>query len=186
MTGLKLGRLALCAAMSIATFAAPASAASLITDAFMANVKPNVAFLEQSSKLALGRSTSAPVLAYAQTGAADATRLAEAVSNVVPTAEASLNTEMLTGRSVAIDGETGLGQAANGRKPRGDKDLANLTALSGRKFLDAYWLDQLDALSQLRADYEKYAEDGDDPALVAMAKRELPAVEHRLALLSKI
>ena len=52
----------------------------------------------------------------------------------------------------------GLGQAANGRAPLGRADLDGLAALSGRKFLDAFWLKQLDALSQLRADYTSYAE----------------------------
>ena len=94
----------------------------------------------------------------------------------------------MTGRSVAIDDapKGGPAMAANGRAPLGRKDLDALLKLSGRKFDDALWLKQVDALSQLRADYQAYADDGDDPALAAMAQRELPKVEHRLELLSKI
>ena len=171
---------------------APAKAASPITEAFLANVRPNVEFLDRSSKLATERSASAAVREYAQGEMADAINTATlierwapariAVASAAPDANA-----LITGRSVSVDGLTGgMGQAANGRSPMGDKDLDALAKLSGKKFLDAFWLKQLDALSQLRADYRAYADDGDDAALVAMAQRALPEVEHRLALLSKI
>ena len=94
---------------------------------------------------------------------------------------------LMTGRSVAIDGPTaGLGQSANGRQPLGEADVASLAKLNGRKFNDAFWVAQVDALSQLRADYQAYIDDGDDSTLIAMAKGELSKVEARLAALSKI
>ncbi len=174
------------AALTIVAIASPTLAASPITDAFVANIRPNLDFLERSSKLALARPLQLDVRNYAQGEVAETSRLAEGFRAVQlaesgPTADA-----VTTGRSVAVDAPAGLGQAANGRAPLGRKELENLAKLSGRKFIDAFWLKQVDALSQLRADYETYAQDGDDPALVAFAKRELPAVEHRLALLSKI
>ena len=79
-----------------------------------------------------------------------------------------------------------LGQAANGRTALGRGGVASLAQLRGRGFDDALWLKQVDALSQLRADYRAYADDGDDTALSKLAERELPRVEARLAALSKM
>ena len=176
---------ALVLAGAAALFSGQAFAASSITDAFLANVTPNVSFLEASSKLALDRSKSGSVRFYAQGEIAEVSMVADALSHPAPVvADAGTVT---TGRSVAIaSGADGFGQAANGRPPLGRADLDSLRKLSGRKFLDAFWLKQLDALSQLRADYQSYAAHGDDPALVAMAQRELHAVENRLALLTRI
>ena len=171
----------------------PAAADPTITEAFLANVKPNVAFLEQSSQLALVRSKGAAheaMRAYAQGELTDAMTTAVALDDSQAVRVASIvpanNQDVSMGRSVAIAPASGLGQAANGRSPMGPKDVDGLTRLSGRAFFDAFWLKQVDALSQLRADYEDYAQNGDDAALVAMAKRRLPDVEHRLALLSKL
>ncbi len=166
----------------------PALADPTITEAFLANVKPNVRFLEQSSQLAAARANGPALRVYAQDELNDARTAAVALDDAQAVRFASLvpasGDEISTGRSVAVD--AGLGQAANGRPPMGPKDVDSLAKLSGRAFLDAFWLKQLDALSQLRADYESYARDGDDAALVAMAKRRLPEVEHRLASLSKL
>ncbi len=177
---------------SVAIAQAPAWAASPITVAFLANVKPNIVFLDRSSRLAVDRSSSATLRAYAQDEVPEVTRSAQLLNgtapNVQPSAFASADANALvTGRSVSVDGPTGgAGQSANGRQPLGEADVVDLSKMSGRKFTDAFWLKQVDALSQLRADYQAYVDDGDDSALVAMAKRELIVVEHRLALLSKI
>ena len=166
--------------------------ASPMTEAFLANVKPNVDFLDRSSRLAAGRANDETVRSYARAEATDAVRMAGMLKGVASqggnTAVASADSAVLmTGRSVAVDGPTGgLGQSANGRQPLGDIDLGSLARLSGRKFNDAFWVAQVDALSQLRADYQAYIDDGDDAALIAMAKRELGDVEGRLAALSKI
>ena len=171
---------------------APAFAASPISNAFMANVQSNVGFLAASSRIALDRSTSQVVRTFADAEAADAARidlaLAEARPNDGTTKLAAVDTDaLMTGRSVSIDVPTGgPAKAANGRAPLGAADLAALGKLSGKKLDDALWQKQLDALSQLRSDYQAYADDGDDPALAAMAQRELSKVEARLAALSKI
>ena len=165
--------------------------ASPMTEAFLANVTPNVDFLDRSSRLAAERTGDAAVRSYARTEASDAVRVAELLKGVAPqgrTAVASADSAVLmTGRSVAVDGPTGgLGQSANGRQPLGNAEVDTLAKLTGRKFNDAFWVAQVDALSQLRADYQAYIDDGDDAALIAMAKRELRGVEGRLAALSKI
>ena len=187
LRALTVAGLALAAAPAFA-----ASSASPMTEAFLANVKPNVDFLDRSSHLAADRTSDAAVRTYARAEAGDAVRTAELLKGVAPnsgrTAVASADSAVLmTGRSVAIDGPTaGLGQSANGRQPLGDVDVASLAKLNGRKFNDAFWVAQVDALSQLRADYQAYIDDGDDAALIALAKRELANVEGRLAALSKI
>ena len=184
MTKMKLG-----AALAVALFGCtPAFAASTVTDLFMANVRANVAFLDQSGKLASTHSTSTAVRSFARVEIADAFRTAEMLNGVAPPvqfAEASPDRDVvITGRSAAV--VPPLGQAANGRTALGAGDVEDLAALKGRSFDDALWLKQVDALSQLRADYETYAASGDDEVLVAVAKRELPKVEARLASLSRI
>ena len=175
------------AALAIATLAVtPASAASTVTNLFMANVKANVAFLDESAKLAAAHSRSATVRAFAKAQVAEAVRIASLLDGVAPRvemADASGDT-MVTGRSVATT--PAMGQAANGRAALGRSDVGELAKLAGRSFDDALWLKQVDALSQLRADYETYAAHGDDAVLVAVSKRELPKVEARLMALTKI
>ena len=184
MTKIKLG-----ATLAIFVVACtPVLAASTVTDLFMANVKANVAFLDQSGKLASTHSTSPAVRSFAKAEVAVAFRTAEMLDGVAPsiqTASVSPDADaVVTGRSAAT--VPPLGQAANGRTALGQGDVASLAQLKGRNFDDALWLKQVDALSQLRADYETYAAHGDDAVLVAVAKRELPKVEQRLLALSKI
>ena len=177
---------------TLGLLSAPVLAASPISNAFLANVQANVDFLAKSSQLALDRSTSRPARAFAQAEAADSARMNVALNEAKPaegaTKLAAADTDaLMTGRSVAIDVPVGgRAKAANGRSPLDGNDLDALSKLSGKKFDDALWLKQVDALSQLRADYQAYADDGDDPALGALAERELPKVEARLAALSKI
>ena len=189
MITIRLGAAFLVGALAVS--ANPAFAASPISNAFIANVQANVDFLAQSSRIALDRSTSVVLRGFAQTEAADAVRIDMALAEARPsegTKLAAADTDaLMTGRSVAIDAPTGgPAKAANGRSPMGRADLAVLGKMSGKKLDDALWLKQVDALSQLRADYQAYADDGDDPALAALAQRELPKVEARLAALSKI
>lgn len=176
-------------ALSAGAVATPASAASTVTELFMANVKANVAFLDGSSKLASTHSRSAVVRKLAASEIAEATHTASLLDHVAPAtrvAAASTGTDdaMLTGRSAATTAP--IGQAANGRAALGADDVASLDRLQGKRFDDALWLKQLDALSQLRADYETYAASGDDAVLRSVAKAELPRVEARLLALSKI
>lgn len=129
---MRMSRLAaLClATCGFAGMASP-SFASQLTDAFVANAKPNVDFLDKSSRLALERSPSRRVKAYAQDVAAretivDNTIVAWWQSNTPAGASAALGTasaqadrdpldkmagdvsklvdgSLLTGRSVAVE-----------------------------------------------------------------------------------
>ena len=189
-----MNKIRLCAAVlasALSLTVAPAFAASPISSAFMANVRANLDFLARSSELAVGHAASSAARDFARSEAADVARTSVALDEARPsegTKLAAADTDaLMTGRSVAIDAPIGgPAKAANGRAPLGAKDLDALAKLSGKTFDDALWLKQVDALSQLRADYQAYADDGDDPALGAMAERELPKVEARLAALSKI
>ena len=172
-----------------------ASAASPMTVGFAANVRANVAFLDSASRIALGRSDDAGTRVFARGEPQDATKTAALLRDVIPPETmAASNDSVMTGRSVAVDGTASsdvagrvtVDQAANGRAAMGQDELDRLRTLSGREFNDLYWQTQLDALSQLESDYRTYIAHGDDQALVATAKRELPRVMRRLALLTKI
>ena len=183
-----MSKIKFCIALAVSVVACtPVYAASTVTDLFMANVKANAAFLDKSGKLAATHSKTAAVRAFAKAEIAEAFRTAEMLDGVAPTRMAAASPDgdaVVTGRSAAI--VPPLGQAANGRSALGQGDVASLAKLQGRSFDDALWLKQVDALSQLRADYETYAAHGDDEVMVAAAKRELPKVEARLLALSKI
>ena len=175
----------------LALTAAPAFAASPISNAFVANVQANLDFLAQSSQMAVDHGKSVSARAFAADQLADAERSHGALNAAQPAGGAALSAAdtdaLMTGRSVAIDTPAGgPAKSANGRAPLGDHDLSSLSELKGKAFDDALWLKQVDALSQLRADYRAYADDGDDTALIKLAERELPRVEARLAALSKM
>lgn len=173
-------------AVFCAVSCSPVLAASSLTALFMANVKANVAFLDRSGKLAATRTSNRAIREFASTQVTEAFRMAEMLG-VAPIRMAATSPDsdaVITGRSAAT--VQSLGEAANGRSALGQDDVSDLAHLQGRKFDDKLWLKQIDALSQLRADYEFYAAHGDDQVLVAVARRELPKVEAHLLALSKV
>ena len=70
--------------------------------------------------------------------------------------------------------------------PRGQEDIDALYGAEGKDLDDSYKLAQIDALTQVQADYQDYIAHGDDTALKALAVRELPKVTKRLAFLNKL
>lgn len=171
--------------------ASPAFAASPISNAFVANVQANLDFLAQAGRMASDRADTSAVKSFAADQLADSERTHVALDAARPAGGAGLaaadTDALMTGRSVAIDAPTGgPAKSANGRAPLGAYDISSLSELKGKAFDDALWLKQVDALSQLRADYRAYADDGDDPALSKLAEQELPKVEARLAALSRL
>ena len=200
----------------------PAFAGSAMSDAFVANVHPNVDFLDSSSRLALDVSSNTKIRAFARgeateqtitsnslvawtqtntrAGAAVALGDVQAADPLATIATAPLDVAgnvatgvdgVVTGRSVAVDRPLApltVTPAATTRTaapgvllPAGEADMARLSKLHGRQF-DAFYLStQTDALHQLATLYLDYMHDGDDPALRAIAARELPRVQHRLA-----
>ena len=58
--------------------------------------------------------------------------------------------------------------------------------MSGREFDALYRSTQLESLRQLSVFYRHYAVSGDDQALQALARRELPRVNARIVELRKL
>lgn len=183
---------------------APSAFASQLTDAFVANAKPNVDFLDRSSRLALERSPSRAVKAYAQDVAAretivDNTFVAWWQSNTPAGASAALGTpapaerdplggvtgdvtrlvdgSLLTGRSVAVERLDPVVVSAPKSPliPSQEADYEKLKTLSGRRFDAFYKLSQRNALRQLVALYRDYASRGDDQALRSVSTLQLDA-----------
>lgn len=179
---------ALVASTLLATaFVPSASAASAVTDAFMANLTPNVDFLDRSSRFALTNSKSVKLKTFAHKEAADQTLTANALYDWSQTggatAVATADLPLQTGRSVATAGQTPI---VDNRLPAGQEDLDLLGGLDGKEFDDTYKAKQVVALQQVEADYKDYIAKGDDPILLAIASRELPKVERALAEIGKL
>ena len=167
----------------------PANAASASTKLFLENATPNVDFLDRSSRMALTNSKNTRLRAFALSEAAEQTKAANAIYDWTkaspPVAVASADSgQVLTGRSAAVDGQTA--QLVDNRLPLGQEDLDGLEGLNGKEFDDTYKAKQSDALNQMKTDYQDYVVKGDDPALKAIAARELPNIERRLTLLRKL
>ena len=174
----------------------PAYAASTATEAFVANVHPNVDFLDQSSRLALTTSGDAKVRAFAREEATEQTLASNSLvawtETHTPTGVTDGVGDVLTGRSVAIDvpltpvtpAITVTRTPAPGTLlPSEQTDMDRLSTLRGRRFDAFYMTTQKDALRQLATLYTDYLREGDDPALRDMAERQLLIVKHRLAQL---
>ena len=232
----KIGLCALLATGSllIAGAGAPALVDQAMNEAFVANVRPNVDFLDRSSRIALDKSSNARIKAFAHSEAKDETITAnslvawtqtntgsgEAVAlgavpvqaiagplgpisdlATAPLAVAGNVTldvtggvdEVLTGRSVAIDNPaaplvvTRTPDPTVARTlPAQGKDLTRLSSLNGREFNALYVSTQSDALHQLATLYRDYLRNGNDPALRAIATRELPKINDRIADLRRL
>ena len=166
----------------VACALSPAHAASPATEAFLANVMPNVDFLDRSSRMALENSKSARVKEFARGQAADQTVAANALYDITKGAPAAME-QLQTGRSVAVDGQ--VRPIIDNRLPLGQEDLDSIEGLNGIEFDEAFRAKQRDALNQVKTDYETYLATGDDPALKAVAAKELPKVKKQIAALTK-
>ncbi len=212
---------------SLLALAGPAAAASPATDAFVANVRPNVDYLDRSSRLALDKSQSAAVRAFAHGEALEQTVAANSLvawtqTNTIRGEDVALGQPLapaggpvgvvgdiatlpldiagtvtgglVTGRSVAIDrpltvtpGEGAQAPTLGGKLLPSDRDdLSRLQGMSGRQFDALYRNTQLDSLRQLTTLYRDYEANGDDPALRALAHRELPRIDARIVELRKL
>ena len=178
-----LGAALVAAAFSLAA-PGTASAASLLTDAFLTNANQDIDFLDRSSRFALDNSKSAKVKAFAHDQARDQTLTANKIDDWI---QADLGGQVATGRSVALDNASPEAKAVAEMKPlTGQEDLDNLEGLTGKDFDDVYKARQKLALGQLKDLYVVYATSGDDPKLAAIAKSELPKINHRLAELDRL
>ena len=193
----------------------PAVAASTMSDAFVAYVRPNVDFLDDASRLAIDASPSARIRAFAHDEAMEQTLTANQLvawgeTNIVRGEAVTLGTpvvgepltpvgalvaapltvaggvdNVVTGRSVAVAEPTGA-LVGGDLPPSGQRDLERLRSMKGRQFDALYRATQNDSLRRLAILYTDYIANGDDPGLRALAQRELPRVDHRLAQLRRL
>ena len=184
-----LGAALLAASM---TLVAPtgASAASLMTDAFLTNANQDIDFLDRASRLALTNSQSAKVKSFAYDQARDQTLAANSIGDWI---QADLGPQaggdkVATGRSVAIDGSASPAahKMAAMTPPIGQEDLDNLEGLTGKDFDGIYQAREQATLEQLRDLYTAYAASGDDKTLVTIADRELPKIKRQIAELARL
>lgn len=170
----------------------PYLAASPATDAFVANVRLGVTFLDQSSLLAADRTDNSDLGAFAGKEARDGAAVITAldrhttldVAQTIPLAVAS--NDVMTGRSVAIDrtpvetsfsAPVGLGALM----PAATITLDRLASSKGQAFVTMFKATQVDVLRQLAALYDAYSATGDDAALKQLARNERAAANDRIA-----
>ncbi|WP_158811918.1 DUF4142 domain-containing protein [Beijerinckia sp. L45] len=217
----KLATLFAVSSCVLAGVAAPAMAASPMSNAFVANARANVDFLDSSSRLALAQSSSARIRAFAHREAREETIASNSlvafastngqivvgqtlvdgpmgpvvgvavlpldVASNVTTSVGNNVDAVLSGRSVAIDDPlTPRLAAPQPYLPASAADLDRLRGLQGREFDALYRSTQRDALMQLATLYRDYLQNGDDEALRALARSELPKINRDLRELSSV
>jgi predicted outer membrane protein len=184
-------------------------AQSPLTQRFVANAMPTVNFLNDSSRMALDKSTSPRIRSFADREAREQT-----ITGNSMIAWADVNAPVVTGRSayagplapivglatVPLDiagnvvggttnfltnGTIAVAPAARGGLvlPSQQADLTRLSTRSGRDFDTLYISTQIDGLQQLATLYRDYSVNGDDAGLRSLANRELPRVNARLRTL---
>lgn len=219
----KLATLFAVSSLLVAGAVAPAAAASPISNAFVANARANVDFLDSSSRLALTQSSNPRIRAFAHREARDETivgnslvafastngqivvgqtavgegPLAPVVGVAVLPLDVATNVTtslgnnvdaVLSGRSVAIDDPLAprVVAAPQPTMTASMADLDRLRGMQGRDFDALYRSTQRDALTQLATLYRDYLQNGDDEALRAIARNELPKINRDLRELSSI
>jgi predicted outer membrane protein len=218
----KLATLFAVSSLVLAGAVAPAVAASPMSNAFVANARANVDFLDSSSRLALTQSSNPRIRAFAHQEARDETIVSNSlvafastngqivvgqtyvgdgplapvvgaavlpldVATTVTTSVGNNVDAVLSGRSVAIDDPlTPRVVTPQAYLPASTADLDRLRGLQGREFDALYRSTQRNALSQLATLYRDYLQNGDDEALRAIARSELPKINRDLRELSAI
>ena len=161
----------------VAAGAGPAMAVSSRTKDYIANVQPNINYLNAASRLALTRSPSPRLRGFAhrvalnQTIAGNSVVAWEQLNSYTPGHQGGRNGSdngAQEGRSSA-SGSNGSGSNANvGRLlPSDSKDLDRLQSRQGHSFDALYRTTQLDSLRQLTTLYRGYIDRGDDDNLRA-------------------
>ena len=181
------------AGFTLAGSVAPVSAASAVTTAFIDDVTPNVDLLDRSSRLALNNSQDAHIRAFARAEATEQTLTAndfydwsqaDARRVLVATNGSVSEDGVITGRSVAIDKPV---IAVPEQMPSSNQeDVDRLYGLTGKEFDQAYKAVQVTALKGLVVSYQEYITNSDEPALKAIATRELTKINRRLVELDRL
>ncbi len=194
-------RFCLMAVFSAAVLALPAAAEEITPAQYVANVRQHVAFLDQASKLAADRASHDKLRSFAKAQAEEQEAVSKdlqvweagqptggltspmAVASTEDGGLATTSDTLITGRSAAIDqkDDTGVLMASPGVVV-----MPQLSNLKGESFDELYETTQATSLKELQGLYEAYSMTGNDPALRALALRELPRVKQRIAELDAL
>jgi predicted outer membrane protein len=150
---------------------------------FVANAIPTVNFIATASRLAIGNSHNSKIQKLAGTLAKDQTAVANSLSAWV-----NVNGPVVSLRS-PYTGQIGPGAAklaAPNLLPSQVSKLHRLSAAHGSDFDSLFVSTETEALVQLQTLYSDFMQNGTNPGLLAIAKRELPKVQQTISALEAL
>jgi predicted outer membrane protein len=150
---------------------------------FVANAIPTVNFIATASRLAIGSSHNGKIQKLAETLAKDQTAVANSLSAWV-----NVNGPVVSLRS-PYTGQIGPGAAklaAPNLLPSQVSNLRRLSAAHGSDFDSLFVSTETEALVQLQTLYSDFMQNGTNPGLLAIAKRELPKVQQTISALEAL
>ena len=150
---------------------------------FVANAIPTVNFIATASRLAIGNSHNSKIQKLAETLAKDQTAVANSLSAWV-----NVNGPVVSLRS-PYTGQIGPGAAklaAPNLLPSQVSNLHRLSAAHGSDFDSLFVSTETEALVQLQTLYSDFMQNGTNPGLLAIAKRELPKVQQTISALEAL
>ncbi|MDR3463910.1 MAG: DUF4142 domain-containing protein [Beijerinckiaceae bacterium] len=180
-------------------YGAPPAPAAL-TVSLLAKARPTVSFLERASVLARGKAEARRLRRFARAEAGEQARVGAKLDAAAAPTRVSLDpldSAAVVGASVDEGAETILSvlpralrtsgaqavAADRAITAEGEAALARLATLEGPAFDRLYVETQLEGLRRLAKIYRDYAQDGDDPALLAVTVPELRQLKARIAAL---
>jgi len=150
---------------------------------FVAIAIPTVNFIATASRLAIGNSHNSKIQKLAETLAKDQTAVANSLSAWV-----NVNGPVVSLRS-PYTGQIGPGAAklaAPNLLPSQVSNLHRLSAAHGSDFDSLFVSTEAEALVQLQTLYSDFMQNGTNPGLLAIAKRELPKVQQTISALEAL
>ena len=150
---------------------------------FVAIAIPTVNFIATASRLAIGNSHNSKIQKLAETLAKDQTAVANSLSAWV-----NVNGPVVSLRS-PYTGQIGPGAAklaAPNLLPSQVSNLHRLSAAHGSDFDSLFVSTETEALVQLQTLYSDFMQNGTNPGLLAIAKRELPKVQQTISALEAL
>jgi predicted outer membrane protein len=150
---------------------------------FVAIAIPTVNFIATASRLAIGNSHNSKIQKLAETLAKDQTAVANSL-----TAWVNVNGPVVSLRS-PYTGQIGPGAAklaAPNLLPSQVSNLHRLSAAHGSDFDSLFVSTETEALVQLQTLYSDFMQNGTNPGLLAIAKRELTKVQQTISALEAL
>ncbi len=148
--------------------------------AFVADAFPDIHFLDQSSRMAVGHSKNDKIRDFAEQVAKEETAAGNALMRWLRGGQSDITGDPASSSRLAVR------LKAPPMLPSHAAFLQRLSSLQGREFDVMYVLVEKDALQRLAAACQDYAQNGGDPGLQEIAARELPAVKQLIATLGDL